>query len=261
MNREQIYEGNIMVFSSAGEKRESDPHRTECAELDDCVGFEYVMVVPKKLTKHAQNVIYSRQATPLRYHLEGRFGSRTHQIGESHMGLPLTSFLSLQDSKAELEKRACQYDDLQALIDSDGVKFSFKPYHEPASHRARPPPSIDARIHPEREPKGVGNNEYWKKFISVIKSTMSVGEKSQSNQIIETTKVHQVNHLSMRKPPKLFTYAELFAGKTGISIRTLRSHVTRLTFFLLYDFAQMNFRYGWIRCCFGPVGWKMHICQ
>jgi hypothetical protein len=219
VNREEVCGGKTMIFSSVGEKRKFDPDRTESAELDDdCVGYEYVMVVPKKLTKHAQNVIYSRQATPLRYHLEGRFGSRTHQIDESHMGLPLTSFLSLQDSKAELEKIACQYDDLQALINSDGVRFSFKPYHEAASHRARPPPSIDARIHPEREPKGVGNSEYWKKFISAMKSTMSVVEKSQSNQIIETTRIHQVNHVSMRKQPKLFTYAELFAGMGGFGV-------------------------------------------
>ena len=208
-------------------KRKFEPDENGYVNNDDNIdknnseGFEYVMVVPKKLTKHAQNVIYSRSATPLRYHLEGRFGSRTHQINESRMGLPLTSLLALDDSKAHLEKLASQYEDLKALINSEGVSFSYKPYCEPASHRARPPPSVDARIHPERESEGRGNNTFWKKFITTLKSTTHISRTSATKQTSDfentTATIHQMNHLSLRKNQDHFTYAELFAGKSSSS--------------------------------------------
>jgi hypothetical protein len=179
--------------------------------------YEFVLVVPQKLTKHAQNVIYSRQVTPLRYHLEGRFGSRTHRIDQSHMGLPLTSLMSLDESKSQLEKAASQYEDLRALINSEGVNFSFKPYCEPASHRARPPPHVDARIHPEREPKGRGDcdNAFWKNFMQTLKSKAMNAPVEEFNPTIQTAStLHHINHLSLRGERELFTYAELFAGKT-----------------------------------------------
>ena len=173
--------------------------------------YEFVLVVPQKLTKHAQNVIYSRQATPLRYHLEGRFGSRTHRVDEAHMGLPLTTLMSLDESKRQLEKLASQHEDLRLLINSEGVKFSYTPYIEPASHRARPPPYIDARIHPEREPKGRGSNKFWEQFSRTLKAEAPAEEFNHANQAAASS--HQINHFSLRKGTELFTYAELFAGK------------------------------------------------
>jgi len=225
-------EKKMMLSSRSKEdqhgKRKFEPDENGDVNNDDdidknnSVGYEYVMIVPKKLTKHAQNVIYSRSATPLRYHLEGRFGSRTHQINESHMGLPLTSLLALDDSEAQLEKLASQYEDLRALINSEGVSFSYKPYCEPASHRARPPPSVDARIHPEREPEGRGNNTFWKKFIAALKPTIPIVRTSsakQNNDLENTTAtIHQMNHLSLRKKQDRFTYAELFAGMGGFGV-------------------------------------------
>ena len=207
-------DGNDTRNGNEGSTIKDDDHfdKVDNSNSNNCGGYEFVLVVPQKLTKHAQNVIYSRQATPLRYHLEGRFGSRTHRIDESHMGLPLTSLLSLNESKAQLEKLASQYDDLRALINSEGVIFSYKPYCEPASHRARPPPSVDARIHPEREPEEKGNSVSWRKFMRTLKSTT----KENSDAMDTTAAIHQINHLSLREEPTLFTYAELFAGKHPI---------------------------------------------
>ena len=176
--------------------------------------FEFVMVVPQKLTKLAQNVIYSRQATPLRYHLEGRFGSRTHRIDESHMGLPLTSLPSMDESKAQLDKAASKYEDLRTLINSEGVCFDFRSYYEPAPHKAREPPYVDARIHPEREPAGKGCNEFWKKFMTELKLKTSEEPTIETNHSVETAAaIHHIDHLSLQEKPELFTYAELFAGK------------------------------------------------
>ncbi len=176
--------------------------------------YELVLVVPQKLTKHAQNVIYSRQVTPLRYHLEGRFGSRTHRIDDSHMGLPLTSCVSLDESKAALEKAASLYEDLSALINTEGVIFHYKPYFEPAPHRARQPPYVDARIHPEREPKGRGDNEFWKNFMSSLRSNSGPESAERFNRDIKTASaVHHINHFLLREERDQFTYAELFAGE------------------------------------------------
>lgn len=214
---------NINVVVHHDRKRSIEESQSESAGSDQTVecykNYEFVLVVPKKLTKHAQNVIYSRQVTPLRYHLEGRFGSRTHQIDESHMGLPLTSFMSLDESKAQLERAASQHEDVRTLINSEGVKFFYKPYHEPASHKARPPPYIDARIHPEREPEGKGDNEFWKEFMRTLRSQVAPEMRQEFNRDIETaTSVHHINHLSIRKERAQFTYAELFAGKTSTTL-------------------------------------------
>ena len=227
---------------------------------NNCADYEYVLVVPQKLTKHAQNVIYSRQATPLRYHLEGRFGSRTHRIDESHMGLPLTSSLSLDESKAQLEKISSQYDDLRALINSEGVTFSYKPYFEPASHRARPPPTVDARIHPEREPEGRGNSVFWREFMRTLKSTTAAAAAKETNDLTGT--IHQINHLALREEPTLFTYAELFAGKTdpsdpGLYYMFDNDVINMLFTILLYNYIislQLFIRLGRLRCSIGCIG-------
>ena len=179
-----------------------------------CLDHELVLVVPQKLTKHAQNVIYSRQVTPLRYHLEGRFGSRTHRIDDSHMGLPLTSLMSIDESKALLEKAASQYEDVRMLINNEGVKFLFKPYYDPSPHKARQLPYIDARIHPEREPLGVGSNKFWKDFAIAFKDKSGARPGNEFNHTIQTAAtIHQINHLSLQGERERFTYAELFAGK------------------------------------------------
>ena len=182
---------------------------------DGCYkNYEFVLVVPQKLTKHAQNVIYLRQVTPLRYHLEGRFGSRTHRIDESHMGLPLTTLVSLDESKAQLVEACIVHEDLRSLVSSEGVKFYYKPYYEPAPHKARSPPYVDARIHPEREPAGRGDSVFFKNFMRVLKSESGPGKAEEFNRDIQTAaSSHYINHLSLNEGRAKFTYAELFAGK------------------------------------------------
>jgi DNA (cytosine-5)-methyltransferase 1 len=173
--------------------------------------YEVVLVVPQKLTMIAKNIIYNkRDITPLNYHLEGRFGSRIHRVDESHMGLPLyTVSLSSSDDneslkakeeeeegKAKLKldnliesKNNNEYDDVRGLLDMDGVSLICKLYVNPPSHRARPPPYIDSRIHPERE---------------------EVKEEEKQNTTNATT--------PNPTPKPSFTYAELFAGMGGFGI-------------------------------------------
>ena len=212
---------NFQVQVHRPAKRKIDTDGNNSADMvhsidGDCSkDYEFVLVVPQKLTKHAQNVIYSRQVTPLRYHLEGRFGSRTHRIDESHMGLPLTSCIPRDESKALLEKAATLYEDLSALINTEGVSFQYKTYFEPAPHKARQPPYVDARIHLEREPEGRGDNAFWMDFMRSLKSKSAFEAAQTFNRDIKTAAtVHHVNHFSLREERDQFTYAELFAGKT-----------------------------------------------
>jgi hypothetical protein len=230
---------------------------------DSCRDYEFVLVVPQKLTKIAQNVIYARQVTPLRYHLEGRFGSRTHRIDESHMGLPLTSLLSLDESKAQLEKAASQYSDVRALINSEGVKFYYKPYYEPAPHKARSPPYVDARIHPDREPEGRGDNAFWNEFTRTLKSKAGTAPAEEFNHTIPTAAAtHQINHFSLRKESDLFTYAELFAGTTIPELSLMHEYCNDTNQNYLPLFFICTFRRNrWLRNCIGCPWWKMYIYE
>ena len=189
----------------------NDENENENGKTED--SYEVVLVVPQKLTMIAKNIIYNkRDITPLNYHLEGRFGSRIHRVDESHMGLPLyTVTLSSSSSspsddnetlkvKEEEEERAKlklvkliesktnnEYNDVRGLLDMDGVSLVCKLYVNPPRHRARPPPYIDSRIHPEREVK-----------------------KEEEKQKQNTTTTNPTT--------PLFTYAELFAGMGGFGI-------------------------------------------
>lgn len=59
------------------------------ASPDDDFTRDYVLVVPKRLTKHAQNILFARRALPMSWNLEGRFGSRTFRVDDAHMGIPV----------------------------------------------------------------------------------------------------------------------------------------------------------------------------
>lgn len=148
--------------------------RTDVAEeiLED------VLVVPKKLTKRAYDILVRCNANPRPYHLEGRFGSRTHRIDETSMGLPIIS-------KARVESQAKLFPELQELVDASGVSLLRKSFL-PAL-RAVDLPEVDARMHPERERKKAPSS-------------------TKSNNSCENT------------PKALFTYAELFAGIGGFGV-------------------------------------------
>ena len=129
----------VNVNGSMGKRKQStgddddEAHKNNKNNDDDKVDegeeYEYVLVVPQKLTMVAKHVLYSkRDITPIQYHLEGRFGSRIHKIDESHMGLPLfiVSVSSsspstvgeqvlrakTKEAKSKLAKLTLQYDDL-----------------------------------------------------------------------------------------------------------------------------------------------------
>lgn len=112
-----------------------------CGEVDS-PNLEDVLVVPQRLTQSAYATLKRHSVVPETWHLEGRFGSRTHRIDEQHIGLPILS-------KEILEKQAERYEDLKDLLQETGVSIVTKPYL--FTFRSRDPPEVDGRIHPERE--------------------------------------------------------------------------------------------------------------
>eukprot|EP00980_Cylindrotheca_fusiformis_P010375 scaffold2306_cov132-Cylindrotheca_fusiformis.AAC.10 len=123
-----------------------------CANKGSAEGFrcqdhfdetkEDVLLVPKQLTQSAYAILKSCHVVPHSYHLEGRFGSRTHSINSTHVGLPLLSE-TLLNQAAKANKQ------LHALLQTPDVSVVTKAYTR--TYRCREPPAIDGRIHPERE--------------------------------------------------------------------------------------------------------------
>jgi hypothetical protein len=77
---------------------------------------EEVLVVPHQLTQSAYATLKRCHAVPLSFHLEGRFGSRTHRVNPTHIGLPILS-------KEILKEQAEKNQELQALIDTPGTNI------------------------------------------------------------------------------------------------------------------------------------------
>jgi DNA (cytosine-5)-methyltransferase 1 len=135
--------------------------------------MEDVLAVPKRLTQTAHDLLVKTNGVPRPYHLEGRFGWRTHLLQDDEkgrMGIPIIRGILL--------KTAEDHADLKTFLDQ--VEILSKPYYQ--SFRARQPPDVDARIHPERQ--------------ITYTATLPVEDSSKS----------------------LFTYAELFAGIGGFGV-------------------------------------------
>lgn len=211
------------IKQSLGDDDNDDAHKNNKNYDDKGEEYEYVLVVPQKLTMVAKHVLYSkRDITPIHYHLEGRFGSRIHKIDESHMGLPLftasvpsSSSSSLmvgdqllqaktKEAQEKLAKLTFQYDDLRKLLDMDGVSLTCKLYTNPRSHLARPPPYIDARIHPERQPHS--------------ESELLQGKKKRGGTESDNSNNTLNEPITIYHEPPLFSYVELFAGMGGFGI-------------------------------------------
>jgi DNA (cytosine-5)-methyltransferase 1 len=153
---------------------------------------EYVLIVPKRLTKYAQNILFGRRACPMAYHLEGRWGSRTFRVNETHMGIPVLSL----DNMDELASR---YDDVKSLLETPDVQISYQIYVEPPKHRAQEPPFVDATFHPER-----ADNRHDHDYKSKVASN--------------ARRLQRRHYEQRRHRTPVFTYAEMFAGMGGFAV-------------------------------------------
>ena len=136
---------------------------------------EPVLLVPPRLTQSAYALLVKNNLVPRKWHLEGRYGSRTfrpskhrdnhEETGDKsarkteheadgdereedrRMGLPL---LQCAANRIESNSRRDLDDELQALLVTPGVEIAYLTVPHPRS--APRPEHIDATIHPELRP-------------------------------------------------------------------------------------------------------------
>lgn len=151
---------------------------------DDVELKEWVLHIPPRLTKSAYQILLSCNAAPRQWHLEGRFGSRTHVVEKCKInGIPILF------NEEQMKKLANTHTELEELINTDGVSIVQKEFVQ--NHRTRQQvPMLDARIHPELEPEGY--------VIPSIKPICTDAKYS-----------HEVHS---------FTYAEMFGGIGGFGV-------------------------------------------
>ena len=144
---------------------------------------EWVIHIPPRLTKSAYQVLLACHAAPRQWHLEGRFGSRTHVVEKG-----ITNGIPILYNEIQMKKTAVENVDLNDLLNTEGVSIVEKPFVR--NHRTKSnDPVIDARIHPELEPDD---------FI--------------------TPSIRQSCALKKQPDNAKFTYAELFGGIGGFGV-------------------------------------------
>jgi DNA (cytosine-5)-methyltransferase 1 len=135
-------------MSSSGELSPSD------AAVDDPTvdpKEEWVLLVPPKLAKSSYATLVASQCVFRPFHLQGRFGSRTHKhaiddgSNAYKIGIPVLS----RDHVLQQAMHK-SYSELNKLLQEEGAEFVWKPF-TPSNRAVRDPPYFDARIHPDRQ--------------------------------------------------------------------------------------------------------------
>ncbi|EED95074.1 predicted protein [Thalassiosira pseudonana CCMP1335] len=146
---------------------------------------ESVLHLPPRLTKSAYQILIATDSVPRSWHLEGRFGSRTHVVEKG-----VTNGIPVLHNQVTMDEIAQTSAELKGLMDNEGVEVVEKEFVH--NHRTRQNiPYIDARIHPELEPDGY-------EVPSVTHKPMETSKKANS--------------------PLFFSYAEMFAGIGGFGV-------------------------------------------
>ena len=156
---------------------------------------EYVLHVPPRLTKSAYQILIASNAVPRTWHLEGRFGSRTHKIDEMTNGIPVLPSINQYYDNNNMSTSSISKE-LVDLLQIEGVSIVTKDYVR--NHRTDHSdiPNIDARIHSELEPC-----DY------CLPSIIPMCENANTD-----------TNIVDKKSTAAFTYAELFGGIGGFGI-------------------------------------------
>lgn len=156
---------------------------------------EYVLHIPPRLTKSAYQILLISNAVSRTWHLEGRFGSRTHKIDEMTNGIPV---LPLINQYHDNNLSTTFSKELIDLLQTEGVSIVTKEYVR--NHRTDhcDIPDLDARMHSELEPCNYC-------LPSIIPKCANAHDTTAECK-------------SRRDMSAAFTYAELFGGIGGFGI-------------------------------------------
>jgi len=153
------------------------------ADSSTDVPKEWVIYIPPRLTKSAYQVLLACHAAPRQWHLEGRFGSRTHVVQKG-----TTNSIPILYNEEQMNEVALHNAELKDLLGTEGVSIVEKDFVQ--NHRTKQVvPEIDARIHPELEPKGY-----------------------------EIPNIKQTCMTERQCGDAVFTYAEMFGGIGGFGV-------------------------------------------
>lgn len=183
---------------------------------DAAIDLEPVLLVPPKFAKVAYAALRSQNCVPRTWHPEGRYGSRTHKVGDK-IGLPVLSHKEVLDRikyqlhcAEELQSKGGKQDEIEGAIDFHkllGIQGVELIYEKPVtSNRIPKVENFDARIHPERMPA-----DFHSKLSQFLENKMK-GRKTQVSSV--------PNEASASKKPRIETFAfcELFAGIGGFGV-------------------------------------------
>ena len=206
----------MLCCRSMSTQPQQQPHRASSPEESESknssTSREDILAVPKIWTKKAYQWCVEHHAVPRPWHLEGRWGSRTHQVDDERMGFPIVSssseknpllqFIEDKINGKELEDgNSLPPEFIKLILNVPGVEIlKQQPYVE--SKRARDNPIFDATIHAERERPT--------KRARIERLTSSSSLSLSSPQL-------QTNAPSNKKQ-HAFTYAELFCGIGGFGV-------------------------------------------
>lgn len=179
-------------------------------------GKEIVLLVPKRLGTKAYTLLIENNLVPRKYHLEGRYGSRTHVLSDGlRVGIPLVEseqtieLLNKSKEKNDGEKCEALIDEIMAideLFSMKGVDLEYRPITPPRVPRQEP---CDARVHPERQ-----STEFPSIFLNYLQSRNDESEYLlRGNDKKKNKTGNETNY--KEGPPTLFTFCELFAGIGG----------------------------------------------
>jgi DNA (cytosine-5)-methyltransferase 1 len=140
--------------------------------------FEDVLMIPKHLTKEIYPILVRNQWVARPWHLEGRYGSRTHKISDTMCGIPILPTYASNTPDEELHE----------ILSLPEVSVVPRPITD--CHRKPKEQSIDATCHPELQYKAdIRHNE-----------------------------TNATTFPSITLKDKEFTFIELFAGIGGFGI-------------------------------------------
>jgi DNA (cytosine-5)-methyltransferase 1 len=192
----------------------------EDQNYDSSPQMEWVLVVPCRLTGEAYRTLVAAQCVARPWHLQGRYGSRTHvHEAASTMGIPILSrecLLEAAQTNSELASLLAtpatgstattedndQKNERYPCHGSMQVQMVYKPYT--VSKRAHEPPPLDARLHPERAPSTTTIHQTWLEQRPGTEHPLVPSTAPNNNS--------RINH------SPAFTYAELFAGIGGFGV-------------------------------------------
>ena len=202
-----------MVSYTHNEKSKSIKSHDQEKKNKSMNEHEWILVIPKKLTKKAYSIALQNDIVPRKWHLEGQYGSRTYIFDNERMAFPLSQHPTMDPvEKNNIPPESTKItatttttassSSLLELLNTPLVEISYSPKILP-KHKPKIE-TIDATIHPERQPPSP--------IIDPILLCPNTYNTIHHNHHHPFTKINSNGRTHS------FTFCELFAGIGGFGV-------------------------------------------